>query len=153
MMACLTALWDLGRKPQIPMSTRQKASHSCYSSRGKQTCMSPNETRPDSPVETAEEPLVPCQHWRGTLRFCPQLQMRTSAPEASAEESREAPHKSHGDWTFLRQQEQVPDIPVINREEPQVCCRISRNTRRFSPHRKMRTFSPAASRGKSHLPS
>ena len=31
--------------------------------------MSPQEMRPDSPVETIQEPPDPCQHWRGTLRF------------------------------------------------------------------------------------
>ena len=52
--------------------------------------MSPQEMRPDSPVETPEEPRDPCQHWRGILRFQPQLQVRTSALAATREESREA---------------------------------------------------------------
>ena len=50
-MACVTALWHLERKPQIPMSTRQETWHYFYSSRGKWTSMSPHEMRPDSPVE------------------------------------------------------------------------------------------------------
>ena len=45
--------------------------------------------------------------------------MRTAAPEVTGEESREAPHNSHGDWTFLRQHERVPEVPVVTREEPQ----------------------------------
>ena len=57
-VARVTALWHLERKSQIPMSTRQEACHYCYSSRGKWTCMSPQETRPDSSVETTEEPQV-----------------------------------------------------------------------------------------------
>ena len=65
-------------------------------------CMSPNETRPDSPVETPEEPQVPCLHGRDTLKFLSQIQIRTSATATTAEESREALHNSHGDWTFLR---------------------------------------------------
>ena len=92
--------------------------HYCYSSRGKRTCMSPHETRPDSSVETPEECRDPCQHTRGILRFQPLLQMRTSALAVTAEVSGEAPCKSHGDWTFLRQHERVPDVLVIILEEP-----------------------------------
>ena len=44
--------------------------------RGKWSSVSPHETRPDSPVETPEEPQNPCQHWRGSLRFQAQLEMR-----------------------------------------------------------------------------
>ena len=51
-MARVTALWQLERKPHIPMSTRQEAILYCYSSRRKRTCMSPQEMRPDSPLET-----------------------------------------------------------------------------------------------------
>ena len=36
---------------------------------GKRTCMTPLETRTDSPGETPEVPQDPCQHWRGILRF------------------------------------------------------------------------------------
>ena len=63
-------------KATNPMSTRQEAGHYCYSSRGKWSCMPPHKTRPDSPVETPREPRVSCHHWRGNLRFWPQLQMR-----------------------------------------------------------------------------
>ena len=75
--------------------------------------MSPHEMRPDSTVETPGEPRDPCQHWRGTLRFQPQLQMRTSATAATAEECREALNNSHGEWTFMRPHERVPEVPVI----------------------------------------
>ena len=115
--------------------------------------MPAHETRPDSLVETPEEPWDPCRHWRATLSFRPQLQMWTSAPAATAEDSREPLHNSHGDWTFLRPHEWVPEISVTTREEHQVCCRNLRKTRRFSPQREMRLFSSAASREKSHLTS
>ena len=92
--------------------------------------MSPHRTRPDSPVETPEEPQDPCQHWRGTLRFRPQLQKTTSAPTTTGEETQVFPHNSCGDLTFLRQQERVPEVPVITGEEIQVSCRNSRKTRR-----------------------
>ena len=124
-----------------------------FSLRRKRTCMSPHKMRPDSPVETPEEPRDPCQHCRGNLRLQPQLQMMTVAAAATGEGSQEAPHNSHGDWTFLRQQEQVPEFPIVTREEHQVSCCNSTKARRFSPQREMRLFSIAASRDKSHLPS
>ena len=40
-----------------------------YSWGGNRTCMSPLETRTDSPRETPEVLQDPCQHWRGILRF------------------------------------------------------------------------------------
>ena len=39
-------------------------------------------------------------------------------PVTTGEESREAPHNSHGDWTFLKQHKWVPDVPVVTREKP-----------------------------------
>ena len=36
----------------------------------------------------------------------------------TGEESHEAPPNSHGDWTFLRPQECVPQVPVATQEEP-----------------------------------
>ena len=107
-MVGVTALGYLQRKPPIPMSIREEAGRCYSSSRGERTCMSPHQTRPDSTVETPEVPRVPCQHRRGTLRFRPQLQMRTSALVATAEVSREAPCNSHGHWTFLRPTREGP---------------------------------------------
>ena len=72
-------------------------------------------------------PLDQCRTWRGTLRFQPQLKMRPYAPALTGEESREAPHNSNGDLTFLRQHERVPEVPVQTREELQVSCLNSRN--------------------------
>ena len=152
-MAGVTTLWHLERKPSILMLARLEASH-CFSRlRGKRTCMSPHEMRPDSPVETPEEPRETCQHWRGNLRFPPQLQMRTAAMAATGKETRETPHNSRGDFTFWRPQEQVPEVPVVTRGEPQVSCCNSIKNRRFSPPREMRPFSAVASQEKSHLPS
>ena len=76
-------------------------------------CISPHEARPDSPVETPEEPRDSCQRGLGTLRLWPQLQMRTSGPVVTAEESRVAPRNSHGDWTFRRTHEPVPEVPIV----------------------------------------
>ena len=107
--------------------------------------MSPHETRPDSTVENPEEPQHPCNQGRGTLRFRPQLQMRTLAPAAAGEESLEAPRDSHGDLTFLRQHERIPEVPVVTPEEHQVSCHSSRKTRKFSPQCEMKLFSTAVS--------
>ena len=104
-------------------------------------------------METPEEPRDPCQHWRGTLRFWPPIEMRTATPAVTGEESQEAPHNSYGESTFLRPQEGVPVIPTITREEPQVSCRNSRKIRRFSPQCEMRPFSSEASQENSHCPS
>ena len=46
--------------------------------------------------------------------------MRTLALAATGEESREAPRNSHGDWTFLRPDVWVPEVPIITQEESQV---------------------------------
>ena len=72
------ASWEsLEGKPQIPLSTRSEGRHCCYSSGGKLTCMPPLQTRTDSPVETPEVLKVPCQHWRGMLRFRHRLHTRS----------------------------------------------------------------------------
>ena len=89
-MAGVTALWPLERKPRILMVTAQEARHCCSGLRGERTCIAPHERRPDSRVDTAEEYRYPCRTWRGTLIFQPQLEMRTSAPEATTEETRGA---------------------------------------------------------------
>ena len=53
----------------------------------------PLETSTDSPGETPEVPQDPCQHWRGILRFRPQLHTRSLDPESTGEKSREAPEQ------------------------------------------------------------
>ena len=115
-----------------------------FSSREERTCMSPNEMRPYSPVETPEETQKQCRHWRGIQRFHSKLQIRTLAPAATAEESREAPHNSQGDKTLVRPLERVPKFSVITREKPQISHCNLRKTRRFVPQSKMRPFSPVA---------
>ena len=72
------ASWEsLEGKKKIPLSTRREAGHCCYSSGEKSTCMPPLETRTDCPGETPEVPQVPCQHWRGILRFRHRLHTRS----------------------------------------------------------------------------
>ena len=71
----------------------------------------------------------------------------------TGEESHEAPPNSHGDWTFLRKHEQVPQVAVVTREETQVSCRNWRKDRRFSPQCEMRPFLAVISQEKPHIPS
>ena len=56
-------------------------------------CMPSVEMRTDSTGETPEVPQVPCQHWRGILRFQHPLHTRSPAPASPGEESREAPEQ------------------------------------------------------------
>ena len=44
------------------------------------------------------------------------LHKRSYAPESTGEGSREAPNNSHGDWTFLKPPERVPEVSVVSRE-------------------------------------
>ena len=80
--------------------------------------MAPHETRPDTPVDAPEEPRDPCRPWRGTLRFWRQLQMRTSAPARTAEESLWAPRDSHGDCPSLMPHERVTLVHTVARVDP-----------------------------------
>ena len=115
--------------------------------------MSPHETRPDSPLETPKEPQDLCQERRGTLSFWPQLQMKTSAPVATAEESREAAGNPHGDWTFSGPTSGSLRAPPKPERNPKFAAATPEKNRRFSPQREMKAFSAVASQEKSHLPS
>ena len=142
-----------------PVAPREKATDPYVNLRGSLTLLFHLKRRADLHVSTQLEvsrgPRDPCQHWRITLRFQPQLHMRTLSLAATAEESREPSQNSHGDWAFLRPHERVPDVPVVTREEPKdvTCCHKSRKTRIFSPQSEIRPSSSVTSRGKSHLPS
>ena len=100
----------------------------------------------DSPVDAPGELRDPCQPWRETLRFQPQLQMSTSAPTVTTEESRGAPRDSRGDWTSLRPHKRVPEVVVVTQEESH--CNSSK-TWRLSPQLELRYFSSVSSQEKS----
>ena len=78
--------------------------------------MPPLETRTDSPGETPEVPQYPCQHWRGILRFRHRHHTWSCAPSSMGEYPETPPSNSHGDWTFLRPPDRVPEVPVITRK-------------------------------------
>ena len=63
-------------------------------------------------------PRDPCQSWRGTLSFPPQLEMRPYSPAPTREESREAPHNSKGILTSQRQHERLPQVPLATQGIP-----------------------------------
>ena len=94
--------------------------------------MSALERNPEVPASTTDEDLGLGIDWKGILRGL---------------------HNLHGDLTFLRQHEHVPEVPVVSREEPHVSHCNSRKGRRLSTPRNIKTFSEALSREKSHLPS
>ena len=52
--------------------------------------MPQNDTRPDSPVETRQEPPDRCRNWRGNWSFPPQLEIKTHSPADTQEEFRGA---------------------------------------------------------------
>lgn len=55
----------------------------------------------------------------GSLRFLPQLQMRTGALGVTGDESlRQASRKLHGDWIFLRKHEWVSGLHHNSRGTP-----------------------------------
>ena len=78
--------------------------------------MPPLETRTDSPGETPEYPKIHVSTGEessgsGTdstqgLRPRHRLERNPERP----------PSNSHGDWSFLRPQERVPEVPVVSRE-------------------------------------
>ena len=121
-MSGVRALLHLERKPKSLCQLKRKPGTIFGWMREKRTCMSPHETRPDSPVETPYESRDPCLHPRRTLTFRPQVQMRTTARLPTGDKSRDTLLNMHGDLTFLRQQQQVPEVPALTREEPQVSC-------------------------------
>ena len=78
--------------------------------------MPPMETRTDSIEETPEVPQYSCRHWRGILRFRHRHHTKSKAPASTAEESREPPSNSNGDWPFLMPPERDREVPVVSRE-------------------------------------
>ena len=49
-------MWQLERKPPIPMFNQTGNLTRFLGSKGELICMAPKETRPDSPVDAPEEP-------------------------------------------------------------------------------------------------
>ena len=116
-----TALWEslLGRP-------RGKATDPLIHSTGSVTLLielgrkahvhAPLERRTDSTGETPEVPPDPRQHWRGILRFGTGS-TQDLRPRHRRERNPKRPlSNSHGDWSFLRPPEQVPEVPVVSRE-------------------------------------
>ena len=77
------------KNPQVPHTNRQVACHPMNNARVKRSSIPPHKTRPDSPVPTLQGPCGRSFKWRGTLRFLPQLEMRTFAIAPNPVEFRE----------------------------------------------------------------
>ena len=87
-------------------------------SRGKWSSMPQHEMRPDSPVPTLQRPCNRSQKWIGTLRFPPQLEMRTSCIAPNPVKSREAPPNSTVSLASHRHPEKLPEVTGISRGNP-----------------------------------
>ena len=85
----LTPSCILRKKPKVPLTARQMVCYPVNNSRGKWSSIPPHKTRPDSPVPTLQGPCGRSFKWRGTLRFLPQLEMRTFAIAPNPVEFRE----------------------------------------------------------------
>ena len=77
------------------------------------------ETRTDSNGETPKYPKVHVNIGEESSGSAPNPHKVLDAASTGVE-SREAPVRppsnSHGDWTFLRPPERVPEVPVVSRE-------------------------------------
>ena len=111
-------------KAQVPRLNSIGGLTPLYNSRGKWISMPQQEMRPDSHVETWEEPRNSCCKWRGTLSFPPQIQMWHCSPAASQVESRGAPCNSKFPW-------EVPWCPCLNSRGTEPSHHDSRKTPRF----------------------
>ena len=85
----LTPSCILRKKPKVPLTARQMVCYPVNNSRGKWSSIRPHKTRPDSPVPILQGPCGRSFKWRGTLRFLPQLEMRTFAIAPNPVEFRE----------------------------------------------------------------
>ena len=64
-------------KPQVSYTTQKGACHPKNNVRGKWSYIPQQKRRPDSPVPTLQRPCDRSHKWGGTLRFPPELRMRT----------------------------------------------------------------------------
>ena len=121
-----TALWEsLVGKP------RGKASRESHRS------LDPREGKHDTAATARKESARACPHSRGGLTLLGRLQKSPQIHVSTGEEySGSGPHSteglgprhlpvrnperpssnSHGDWSFLRPTERVPEVPVVSRE-------------------------------------
>ncbi|KAI4551165.1 hypothetical protein MJT46_017417 [Ovis ammon polii x Ovis aries] len=79
------------------------------------------EPRTDSPGETPEVPLDPCQHWRGSSGSGPDSTQGLRPRHRRERNPERPPRNSHGDWPFLWTPERVPEVPVPRIDSHYVC--------------------------------
>ena len=78
--------------------------------------MPPLEPKALYPGETPEVSHDPCQHWRGIIRFLPDSTKGLTPRNRRERDPERPPSNSHGDWTFLKPPERVPEVSVVSRE-------------------------------------
>ena len=131
----LISLHCLDRHPEYRLTPRWHLRQPCDTSRESHISLCQLDGTPDIAATAREESgraclhsrrgLIPSRDYRGMQRSMSAVERKApvtaSAPyediAPTGEESRKAPHRSHGDWPFLRPQEWVPEVPVVNREE------------------------------------
>ena len=146
-MAGGTALWE-----RLVGKARGKSSRESHKS------LDPREGKCDTAATDREESTRACPHSRrgltplGRLQKYPKIHVTTGQessgfgtattqglrPQHQRERNSERPpSNSHGDWSFLRPPEQVPEVPVISCET----CLNWRKSRWFFPPGEMRPIS------------
>ncbi|KAI4551188.1 hypothetical protein MJT46_017440 [Ovis ammon polii x Ovis aries] len=117
--------------------------HCCYSSGGKRKCMPAFETRTDSPGELQKYPKIHVSTGEGSSGSGPESTQGLRPRHRRERNPERPPRNSHGDWPFLRPQEQVPEVPVVSREHlPQL-----EKIQEVLPSRRDEAISAQASRG------
>ena len=83
---------------------------------GKPICMSPLETRTDSPEETPEVRKLYVSTGEESSGSGPDSTQGLRPRHRRERNPERPPRNSHGDWPFLRQPERVSEGPVVSRE-------------------------------------
>ena len=107
--------------PEKPAGSKYNSTHGLSRreySRGKRSSIPQHKTRPDSSVPTLQRPCDRSHKWRGTLRFPPQLEMRTSSIVQNTVESREAPPNTTVYRTSHGHPGKIPEFTGTSRGNP-----------------------------------
>ena len=109
--------------------------------------MHPNETRTDSMGRLQKYPKIHVSTGEESSGYSTDSTEGLRPQHRRERNPERPPRNSHGDWSFLRPPERVPEVPVVTGET----LPNSRKSRRFSPPGEMRPISSEASGGSSHL--
>ena len=103
----------------------------------------PLETRTDSPGETPEYPKIHVSTGEESSGSGTDSTRGLMPRHRRERNPKRHPSNSHGDWSFVRPPERVPEVPVVSRERlPQL-----KKIQEFLPSRRMRPISTEVFRG------